>query len=324
MSFISLLFAFLLEQVRPLASGHGLERSFQAWAEWLKNNLDAGDIKHAWTAWLIALGVPCLLVAAIHWWLMLSLGWVFAMLWSLAVLYATLGFRRFSHHFTGIRDALATGDDVLARELLRDWQGESDLLISRTEIVRHVIEHSALAAHRHVFGVVAWFSVLAALGLGPVGALFFRLAALLNSAWGDKQQSSGPPETQVSDALKSVSTMAWQRVDWLPARLTGLTFAVVGNFEDAVDAWRQGAEHFPNPNDGVVLSATAGAINVRLGGVLPDSLDAELANAQEVNPPTAGREPEFAHLRSMVGLVWRAVVMWMVLLALLTLARLVG
>ena len=172
--------------------------------------------------------------------------------------------------------------------------------------------------------MVAWFSVLAALGLGPVGALFFRLSALLYNAWGDKLQSSDHPETQVSDALKSVSSLAWHRVDWLPARLTGLTFAVVGNFEDAVDAWRQGAEHFQNRNDGVVLAATAGAINVRLGGVVPESLDADLANAQEVNPPTAGREPEFAHLRSMVGLVWRAVVMWMVLLALLTLARLVG
>ena len=324
MSFISLLFAFLLEQVRPLASGHGLERSFQAWAEWLKNNLDAGDTRHAWTAWLIAVGVPSLLVVAVHWWLMLSLGWVFAMFWSLAVLYATLGFRRFSHHFTGIRDALATGDDVLARELLREWQGESDLLISRTEIVRHVIEHSALAAHRHVFGVVAWFSLLAALGLGPVGALLFRLSALLYNAWGDRQQPSDPTETQVSESLKSVSTLAWHRVDWLPARMTGLTFAVVGNFEDAVDAWRQGAEYFQNPNDGVVLAATAGAINVRLGGVVAESPDADPANSKEVNPPTAGREPEFAHLRSMVGLVWRAVVMWMVLLALLTLARLVG
>jgi adenosylcobinamide-phosphate synthase len=39
---------------------------------------------------------------------------------------------------------------------------------------------------------------------------------------------------------------------------------------------------------------------------------------------TAGREPELSHLRSMVGLVWRAVVMWMLLLALLTLARLLG
>jgi adenosylcobinamide-phosphate synthase len=40
--------------------------------------------------------------------------------------------------------------------------------------------------------------------------------------------------------------------------------------------------------------------------------------------PTAGREPQYTHLRSMVGLVWRAVVMWMVPLALMTLARLLG
>jgi adenosylcobinamide-phosphate synthase len=39
---------------------------------------------------------------------------------------------------------------------------------------------------------------------------------------------------------------------------------------------------------------------------------------------TPGREPEVAHLRSVVGLVWRSVVLWMVLLALLTLARLLG
>ena len=110
----------------------------------------------------------------------------------------------------------------------------------------------------------------------------------------------------------------------MPARLTALSFAVVGNFEDAVDAWRQDADHFPNPNDGVVLAATAGAINVRLGGAgLRQSLN-DVLDTDPVVEPTAGREAEFAHLRSMVGLVWRAVVMWMVLLALLTLARLLG
>jgi len=42
------------------------------------------------------------------------------------------------------------------------------------------------------------------------------------------------------------------------------------------------------------------------------------------SPSTPGREPELAHFRSIVGLVWRTVVMWLVLLALLTLARLLG
>jgi adenosylcobinamide-phosphate synthase len=44
------------------------------------------------------------------------------MLWSVAVLYATLGFRQFSHHFTEIRDALEAGDETLARQLLAQWQ----------------------------------------------------------------------------------------------------------------------------------------------------------------------------------------------------------
>jgi len=37
-----------------------------------------------------------------------------------------------------------------------------------------------------------------------------------------------------------------------------------------------------------------------------------------------GREPELGHLRSLVGLVWRTVVLWLVLLSLLSLARLLG
>jgi adenosylcobinamide-phosphate synthase len=37
-----------------------------------------------------------------------------------------------------------------------------------------------------------------------------------------------------------------------------------------------------------------------------------------------GLVPQPVHLRAVVGLVWRTVVMWMVLLALLSLARLLG
>ena len=39
---------------------------------------------------------------------------------------------------------------------------------------------------------------------------------------------------------------------------------------------------------------------------------------------TPGVPPVFGHLRSVVGLVWRSVVLWMLLLALLSLANLVG
>jgi cobalamin biosynthesis protein CobD/CbiB len=43
-------------------------------------------------------------------------------------------------------------------------------------VLRHVIEHALLAAHRHVFGVFFWFVLLSALGLGPAGAVLYRMA----------------------------------------------------------------------------------------------------------------------------------------------------
>jgi adenosylcobinamide-phosphate synthase len=39
---------------------------------------------------------------------------------------------------------------------------------------------------------------------------------------------------------------------------------------------------------------------------------------------TPGALPQLDHLRSIVGLVWRSVVLWMLLLALLSLANLIG
>jgi adenosylcobinamide-phosphate synthase len=324
MSFFSLLFAFLLEQVRPLNFGESLERISQAWSDRVRNTLDTGDQRHAWTAWGVAIGLPCLVVLVVHIVLAWYLGWLFAMFWSVAVLYATLGFRHFSHHFTSIRHALSVGDDVQANTLLSEWSGARGENLSREEIIRHVIEYSAIAAHRHVFGVVVWFVVFAGLGLGPVGAIFYRLSEFLSRSWNSSHFSGLADAEHYSPALETTAAKAWHSADWLPARLTALSFAVVGNFEDAVEAWRHDAAHFPDSNDGVVLAATSGAINVRLGGKKLGVSDEELLLTPSAVETTAGREPELFHLRSMVGLVWRAVVMWMLLLALLTLARLLG
>jgi adenosylcobinamide-phosphate synthase len=245
----------------------------------------------------------------VHWLLALTLGFPVAIVWSVAILYATLGFRQFSHHFTDIRDALETGDEAQARELLAQWQQIDAKDLPRSEIVRHVIEYSVLAAHRHVFGVFTWFSVLAALGLGPGGAVLYRMSEFVARYWRHNGRGGNEP---VSEALQLMAVKAWHLIDWLPARVTAVGFAVVGSFEEAIDSWRNQAQRFGNDNDGVILAATAGALNVALG---QDVVDAD-------NP---GRPvPEFAHLRAVVGLVWRSVVLWMVLLALLTLARLLG
>jgi adenosylcobinamide-phosphate synthase len=339
MSFTAILFALLIEQARPLASGNAVHAAIRAWVRWSSKNFDAGRSHHAWLAWGFAVGGPTLLALGIHGLLMIGVGWPAAVLWNIAVLYVTLGFRQFSYHFTGIRDALDAGEEAQARERLAKWRQMDASELPRSEIVRHVIEHSVLAAHWHVFGVLGWFSVLAALGLGPAGAVLYRLSEFVTRYWKHRSRLHQQP---VSIALQDTATQAWYLIDWLPARVTALGFAVVGSFEEAIDAWRtytQNALGSSNEvtNNGVILAATSGAVNVRLGvpwvkeGVSPNATTPEPDLAQSLgadSPPAAasmlGQEPELAHLRSIVGLVWRSVVMWMVLLALLTMARLLG
>ena len=331
MSFFAILFALLIEQVRPLAPRNPVYAGMLAWTRWVSRNFDAGRDHHGWIAWSLTVLVPSVVAALLHFGLDFGLGWPLAMLWNVVVLYFTLGFRQFSHHFTAIREALDAGDEDQARAQLAEWQQVEVADLPRSELLRHVIEYSVLAAHRHVFGVLAAYCIFAVLGLGPAGAVFYRMAEFASRYWW--RQSRQHP---VSDALQDAASLAWARIDWLPARITALAFAVVGSFEEAIDCWRHHAQRFPNDNDGVVLAATSGAVDVRLGGeALRSAYSAGPGPGgwPEGGPPSAtsedsestpGREAEPAHLRSVVGLVWRSVVLWMVLLALLTLARLLG
>lgn len=306
MSFLSILFALLLEQARPLGQGNVVHLGVRSWARWVIRNLDTGKPHHSWLAWWIAVVVPAALVFAVHWLLVWSLGWIAAAFWSIGILYSTLGFRQFSYHFTTIRDALLAGDEEVARKELAQWMRMDVSALPRSQIVRHVIEHSVLNAHRHVFGVFAWYSLLAALGLGPTGAVLYRIAEYVSRY---ANRPLRPVSAPLSDALKTTASQAWYVMDWIPARITAIGFAFVGSFEEAIDSWRQSEAQFPGDSNGVVLAATAGALNVKLG---------------EADSSGAGDIPQPIHLRAVVGLVWRTVVMWMVFLALLSLARLLG
>lgn len=318
MSFISVLFALLLEQARPLTRGNPVHAAMRAWVRWCAHSLDAGTSMHGWFAWSIAVLGPAAGALAVYVLLDLFVGWPLALVWSALVLYASLGFRQFSFHFTQIRDALADGDDALARRLLADWQRADVHELPRSEIVGKVIEASVLSAHRHVFGVLAWFSVLAAFGFGPAGAVLYRLGEFAARHW---CRQHALPFQPASAALQQNAQQAWALMDWLPARITAIGFAVVGNFEEAIDGWRRYAQQGGNSNDGLLLAATAGAVNIDLRA------GAHLRAQSPVADETAadGRPaPELPHLAVVVGLVWRTVVMWLLLLALLTLARLLG
>lgn len=307
MIFFAILLALLIEQAYPLSIDNPVFAGLRHWARLVRRNLDTGQLPHAWVAWMLSATVPALLAAAMYWGLW-QFSTVLSFLWLVVVLYVTLGFRQFSHHFTDIRQALEEGNDALAREKLAHWLQVETASLPRAELLRQVIEQSVLAAHRHVFGVLACFVVFWLLGLGPAGAVLYRMAEYLSRNWRAATDGSR------SLAVQRVASLGWGWIDYLPARATALGFAVVGNFEEAVASWRGEAERFAKGSDGVVLAATSGAINVGL--YLRDGLADDVVS---VRP-----EPQMAHLASAVGLVWRSVVLWMLLLALLTLAHLLS
>jgi len=329
MSFLAVLLALFVEQLRPLPHGNPIHEALIAWVRWTGRNFDAGREHHAWVVWAVSLIVPALLVWGVYA-LLFHFSLLLALAWNLVVLYLTLGFRQFSHYFTDIREALERGDEEAARALLQEWRHLDASELPRTEVLRHVIEHSLLASHRHVFGVFFWFVLGSALGLGPTGAVVYRLAEFCTRYWSYKSHVLGAP---TNIGLMRRSQQAFAVIDHVPARLTAAGFAVVGNFEEAVDCWRNHAGLWKQRNDGVLLAAAAGAVGVALGGapapeVQPDRGRSFEAGGLSADPQaegsTPGPAPQLAHLRAVVGLVWRSVVLWMLLLALLSLANLLG
>ena len=329
MSFFAVFFALLLEQLKPLPRDNWVHGALVSWVRWTGRNFDAGESHHPRVVWAVSVLVP-VAGAALVYLLIRPYSLLLALAFDVLLLYLTLGFRQFSHYFTDIREALARSDEVEARRLLAEWRHLDASELPRTELLRHVIEHALLAAHRHVFGVFFWFVVFSAIGLGPIGAVFYRMAEFSSRYWGYRHRELGAP---AHDELQALSRRWFSLIDHLPARLTAFGFAVVGNFEEAVASWRRDAALWQHANEGIILAAAAGALGLQLGGaaapgVTPDRSktfasggETDIADAQG---STLGDAPQTGHLQSVVGLVWRSVVLWMLLVALLTLANVLG
>ena len=329
MSFFAVLFALVLEQIKPLPRGNPVHDALTGWIRTTARNFDAGKESHAWVVWSITVLVPALACWGVYAALTQAAS-LLGLAFDVAILYLTLGFRQFSHYFTDIRAALDRGDEVEARRLLAEWRHLDASELPASEFLRHLIEHSLLAAHRHVFGIFFWFVLCSTFGLGPAGAVLFRLAEFVSRYWSYR---SGQGGLAINERLAALSLRLFHLIDHVPARLTAAGFAVVGNFEEAVNGWRRDAALWKHDNEGVILASAAGAVGVRLGGGSAPGLTPDRAKTFEAGAPpestdaegsTPGAPPQVGHLRSIVALVWRSVVLWMLLLALLSLANLIG
>ncbi|GAC1407043.1 MAG: CobD/CbiB family protein [Burkholderiaceae bacterium] len=318
MTFLSILLALLGEQFHPLRADNAVYGAVKAFGLRMETWFNAGDAMNGRIAWILtcaALAVP----AGLGYWICLRISPFLALLWNVAILYLTLGFRHYSHHFTSIQLALNAGDDATARSLLAQWTGADTSMLEGADVARLAVEKALITTHRNVFGVFFWYLV----PLGPAGAVLYRVAEHLARAWNE-------PEHMKSEAFGAFAARAFYWLDWMPARLTAVAFAIVGNFEDAIYTWRSFASRWQDEAVGIILSAGSGAMGIRLGSLVHHPVDSMLADAVALDGSSIdlddpiGEEATARALQSTVGLVWRALLLWMLLLLLLSIAVWLG
>lgn len=319
MTFFSILCALLIEQLKPLRADNQIYAEIKRFAMKIESWFNAGQVSHGRLGWFLmmaALMVPTAVIYGV----LVYYRFVFAAFaWNVLIVYLTLGFRHYSHYFTSIQFALNAGDEATARTLLAEWARIDTVGMDTAEIARIAVEKSLITTHRNVFGVFFWFLM----PVGPALAVMYRVSEYLARAWNE-------PDHMKQEVFGRFAERAFYWIDWIPARFTAAAFAVVGNFEDAIYAWRNFADRWSDEAVGIILSAGGGAMGVRFGtpaesasGVLP--IDAATVDATlESSDGFPGDPPSPRTLQSTVGLVWRAMLLWMFLLLLLSVAVWLG
>jgi len=317
MNFFAVVIALGLEQWRTLTFRVSIERAYVHYVRFLELKLNGGTAQHGVFGAIAALGPPVFIAGAVFWALYEvhpALGFV----WNIACLYFLMGFRRFSHAYSQVIAALKANDLHAARRALAAWRGLPSGELGSEDIAKLSIERGLVDSYQQVFATLFWFTVLP----GPIGAVLYRAASLVAAEW--RAAAPGQDTTPIAHARDvfgaPARTVLWL-LDWIPVRLTALSFAIVGDFEDAVYCWRTQAQTWltqpGGEHAGIVLASGAGALGVQLGGPVP-----LISGQPELRPELGmGDTPDADLLPSAVGLVWRALVLWLLLILLLTLAN---
>jgi adenosylcobinamide-phosphate synthase len=212
---------------------------------------------------------------------------------GILLLYFALGHKSLHQHASPVAEALRNGDDTLARHLAsrivsRDPE-QLDIPLATTE---SVLENG----NDGVFGALFWFVIA-----GGAGVVLYRLVNTLDAMWGyrnDRYRYFGWAAARLDDLL-----------NYIPARLTALTYALLGMPVSALSCWRTQAAVWDSPNAGPVMAAGAGALGVALGG--PACYRGEWHQRPQLG---RGHPPQSNDIERALRLVRNGVLLWLAVL----------
>jgi len=201
-------------------------------------------------AWSV-LVVPFVLLV---WWLA-GFSWLQYVL-EVVLLYLALGAQSLGQHARNVAHALKQGQLPAARQRVSMMVSRDTGELDETAVTRATIESVLENGCDAVFGTLFWFVVL-----GAPGVVLYRLANTLDALWGyrsDRYLHFGWAAARIDDVLS-----------WAPARLTALTYIMVGRTKQGWRCWVTQARSWYGVNPGVVMATGAGALNLTLGGPAP-------------------------------------------------------
>lgn len=253
------------------------------------NQSGGGWRSHGVSAWCIAV-LPITLVVGL-------LAQVAAFGWCVEIfaLYFALGLKSLGEHAHAVVKALRLGDLPLARERVGYMVSRNTRELDATGVARAGTESVLENGSDAVFASLFWFLVA-----GAPGVVLYRLSNTLDAMWGyrtERFERFGWAAAKIDDLL-----------NYIPARLVALTYALCGRTRQALHCWRTQAPLWDSPNAGPVMAAGAGALNVTLGG--PAYYHGELHERPELGD---GPQPRARDIERAMNRVWAGVLLWLLI-----------
>ena len=221
-----------------------------------------------------------------------------SIVFDVVMLYLAIGWRSLEQHAGRVRDALQQQNLAAARSAVGLIVSRDTAHLDETDIAKATVESVLENGNDAIFGAIFWFVVA-----GVPGVVLYRLSNTLDAMWGYRNAryaQFGWAAARLDDLLNII-----------PARLTALSFAVVGHFSIAMHCWRHQAPHWKSPNAGPVMAAGAGALGVTLGG-------SACYHGAMISRPVLGLglTAQASDIHRATRLIRRALMLWVAVLAL--------